>query len=338
MKLLIIFGILLISLKVKAEIDDVERFIIRPISEESQEYGYKKFCKYKKNLKSSDCNIFRSKSGYKKLNGMKGEILKEKPIKKSKYIYYPVQLENGEKYYIEVYKPKKNDPFESRDILNIKKYNQTQSIIGEPVISGSALKVISIDYTSGEVLLLSNGKKYEFDELIKITSILNHYKERENDEVIFNLLHEKSITEDRFENSMKIKTKPYVFKELNYRPTLSISLEINQEKLKNTLTLQYSGNDWLFVNSYKILAGDYIYESDKVEFSRNNRSGKIWEWQTIPVDSNLETLLHKIISDSKSTIRFYGKDYYKDVEITELEKKELYTYLKLNKILTKKHL
>ena len=50
----------------------------------------------------------------------------------------------------------------------------------------------------------------------------------------------------------------------------------------------------------------------------------------------LETLLNAIVRDPSSTIRFYGRDYYKDVKITKTERREIQEMLSLSKVLNNK--
>ena len=79
--------------------------------------------------------------------------------------------------------------------------------------------------------------------------------------------------------------------------------------------IQYRADDWLFIQSYKFLidGNTYDYVPDKVE--RDNES-YIWEWSDTPVSVLSESLLNSLSKAKTAKIRFVGRQYHKDKDIT----------------------
>ena len=143
--------------------------------------------------------------------------------------------------------------------------------------------------------------------------------------------------EDKFKKLFYSRSAPFLFKNLDFSPSLSLQTVFTEDNVSNSLKVQYSGSNWLFVDRYEILADGEVYKSGEIDFSRDNSSRKVWEWHTVEVDSKLESLLNSIVSDPDATIRFYGKDYYKDVKITNTERNEIQEMLSLSKLLYNKN-
>ena len=79
--------------------------------------------------------------------------------------------------------------------------------------------------------------------------------------------------------------------------------------------IQYRADDWLFIQSYKFLVdGDtYDYVPNKVE--RDNDT-YIWEWSDNQVTTLSEPLLKSLSNAKTVKIRFVGRQYHKDKDIT----------------------
>ena len=79
--------------------------------------------------------------------------------------------------------------------------------------------------------------------------------------------------------------------------------------------IQYRADDWLFIQSYKFLidGNTYDYVPGKVE--RDNES-YIWEWSDTPVSVISESLLNSLSKAKTAKIRFVGRQYHKDKDIT----------------------
>lgn len=79
--------------------------------------------------------------------------------------------------------------------------------------------------------------------------------------------------------------------------------------------IQYRADDWLFIQSYKFLidGNTYDYVPGKVE--RDNDS-YIWEWSDTQVSVLSESLLKSLSVAKTAKIRFVGRQYHKDKDIT----------------------
>ena len=88
---------------------------------------------------------------------------------------------------------------------------------------------------------------------------------------------------------------------------------------------RYAGGDWLFFEKMIVNVDGEVFNLNFSydEVDRDNGSGDVWEWIDI-VPSSENTMMLKLIADSKSTIvRFEGETYYDDRELTAKEKKAI---------------
>ena len=84
------------------------------------------------------------------------------------------------------------------------------------------------------------------------------------------------------------------------------------------LRMQYTANDWLFIDNTTFLIDGSTYEIAG-DFKRDNNS-TIWEWLDIRVDVGERYILDKLANSKKAKVRYSGAKYYKDRVITSKEK------------------
>jgi hypothetical protein len=85
------------------------------------------------------------------------------------------------------------------------------------------------------------------------------------------------------------------------------------------LRIQYFADDWLFIESFIVVADGQRFERNAVKFERDNNS-EIWEWYDENLtDADLQ-MINAIISSKEAVIRFNGRQYRKDKKITESQK------------------
>jgi tetratricopeptide (TPR) repeat protein len=92
--------------------------------------------------------------------------------------------------------------------------------------------------------------------------------------------------------------------------------------------INYSASEFLFIKSYIVKADDksFDFESDvKLDHS----GGLIWEWTDRLVGSKDYEIIKAIAYAESAKIRFQGRDYYYDKEITEQEKEAFREILEL---------
>lgn len=84
------------------------------------------------------------------------------------------------------------------------------------------------------------------------------------------------------------------------------------------MKLQYSADDWLFVRSVTVKAGEKTIELRTGNFERDHSSGTILEWADQPVTDF--KMLDEILARQKVIIRFNGNQYYSDFTLPESQK------------------
>jgi len=113
--------------------------------------------------------------------------------------------------------------------------------------------------------------------------------------------------------------------------TTSFYAYIGQKDKRTWLRMyiQYHGDEWLFVRSFTIKAGDQNYEISPSydEFKRDNGAYNVWEWYDGAVERKDVEMIKGIIADPKPVIRFHGENYYSDYTVTAAERKALQNVL-----------
>lgn len=93
--------------------------------------------------------------------------------------------------------------------------------------------------------------------------------------------------------------------------------------------IQYTADDWLFIQSYVIKTDNdsYTISTSYGEVETDHGSGDIWEWYDVPMNNRLYNIVKDIIKSKTVKLRHNGKQYYKDRTITEKEKQGLQNML-----------
>lgn len=90
---------------------------------------------------------------------------------------------------------------------------------------------------------------------------------------------------------------------------------VNGRACNLRLKIQYSADDWLFIQSYKLLIDGDSYDYTPSKMERDN-SDFIWEWSDDQVTPHIEMLLNSLKNSKEAKIRFIGRQYSKDKNIT----------------------
>jgi hypothetical protein len=94
------------------------------------------------------------------------------------------------------------------------------------------------------------------------------------------------------------------------------------------LKIYYYGESWLFADRITIVADDVTWKSPKLEFYRDHYSN-VWEYTYLDISKpEYRRLANKIIASKDVIIRFHGKQYYDDLQVTEREKTDIAAMLK----------
>jgi len=89
------------------------------------------------------------------------------------------------------------------------------------------------------------------------------------------------------------------------------------------LRIQYAADDWLFIEKYiiKVDGKTYTLSEEKYgEIEKDNGDGGIWEWLDRSVDEDEYEIIKAVAFGENVKIRFAGKQYQKDKNITSKQK------------------
>jgi len=90
------------------------------------------------------------------------------------------------------------------------------------------------------------------------------------------------------------------------------------------LRIRYYGRDWLFADRLTIVLDNERISFDSLQFSRDHSGGNVWEYVNLPLSREEYRDLSKEISESENVIiRFHGRQYYSDLEVTDRMKEDL---------------
>lgn len=117
-----------------------------------------------------------------------------------------------------------------------------------------------------------------------------------------------------------------------YRNANSIHLYFGKSKdgrfADMRFVMQYHADDWLFIQKAWAKAdGTTIELPSAKKFSgweRDNSGGRIWEWSDASLSQPSEiAVLRQMVTAKSVTVRYEGKQYYKDVKLSEKQLKAM---------------
>lgn len=288
-----------------------EQFVFSEISKENQEYGYGQFC--------PEAKPHRNPLNYKKYFGIKGYFISDKPVHKDEVgAYWPVILETGEEYFfLEGLDGNRYSP--SSPIFLLEKHPSAGLLY-----QGSEVFVLSrMAGWDGEKYTLSNGHTVAQNTLASIGKIVEYFPT--NKPRIAELLLKFDISEDVVENRFVIRSNA---NKSVWQNQAMLYVVVDSKKQWLRMKIQYTGDDWLFVSSYKIAADDYRWQSEKMHFERDH-SNRVWEWvDKAPSIQDLKNL--KALSKAKNpVIRFQGRQYFSDFQLEPIQQEAIIDVMEL---------
>lgn len=296
-----------------------EEFIFAELPKDIQDYEYLGVCKDKtvdqrKLMYQCDDN----KLEYKKYVGMRGYFTGVNTYNGQSNTYLrEVILETGEKYYLIF-----SIEYEhiSRAFQPYEDYLLRKNFKPFPLIEGSSIIVREMDKDDTNMFLVgSNPARWMSQQEIKdIELIASYYPEQR--EKITDVLFRSDIKKDAFNNNYSITPYNYSIQQTG----LSLTINLMPDRKSDVwLTASYSGEDWLFVNSFSVKTDEGIWHSEKRDFNRDYNGSIVWEWSDYKFDSDLKTLVRNIAYSKDAIIRFKGQNYTYDYVIEEQEKNHL---------------
>jgi hypothetical protein len=92
------------------------------------------------------------------------------------------------------------------------------------------------------------------------------------------------------------------------------------------MLLRYSGDDWLFVQTFEILADGQqfmVNPGGHFKVERDNGEGDVWEWYDANVTDADMRMLRAVAGSNTAKLRYNGQQYSQDRTITSSEKAAL---------------
>lgn len=299
-----------------------EQFVFAEVPDKLQKYAYTDLCLQLPKKHPSECGL--NKLDYNNYVGKKGYYV-DTPEKKYRggYVLREAVLETGEVVYL---KSSTKYKHVGKNFISLAEHNKISNFEPEPITKGSVVTITGYSKSSLDRLNVSSQNTHSFteDEIKAIQRIAS--KHPKNGARIADLLTTLKVDYDAFEGRTVITHLPFNNKE-SYL-SLKVIVMDNGE-FHPWVTSFYTAKDWLFVDSYSVSANGYRWNSGSLDFKRDHTGRIIWEWNNSPLNNEKREMLSKMASSDKSIVRFRGKDYYDDYELTKLQKKELSSLLKV---------
>lgn len=296
-----------------------EEFVFMEKAESLQKFGFDHFCP---DTKTFACRI---RLPYERYVGTKGYFVSSTATHADVfgYEFYPVVLESGGEYFY--VSRKKDGKYGSLSpIIPLKQYQEMMSFTPEPFVTGSDLTVTKVEQTYGvRTYTLSNGKTINEAKLKSIRSLVARFGGKA---LLAELLLDAEIERDAVEDRYFIQPPGSLL-----RPDARLYIGVNAQKTWLRFKVKYYGDDWLFVNGYKVAADSYRWQSAKLEFERDHSSGSVWEWVDVAAGAKEIEVANALSLAQQATIRFQGNQYYEDVTLDEDQKQSLKAILTIYK-------
>lgn len=104
------------------------------------------------------------------------------------------------------------------------------------------------------------------------------------------------------------------------------------------MVIQYTNDDWLFIQRYIIKADGQTFEITPERFKgieRDNGGGDIWEWYDVSAGDRELEIAKAIANSKKAVIRHDGRQYYNDRTISAREKQAIKNVLAAHEVLSR---
>lgn len=185
----------------------------------------------------------------------------------------------------------------------------------------------------------NNEQTQEETQRVKTLQLTPEERE-EKEKILQSKLTELKISTDTFNNvdfyypkAMPTNGTNYIINERTFALPFIKGMDNTYALLT---TVNYMSDDWLFIKSFEVnVDGNIIFNSSDytngLKFDRDNSDGYIYEtYQHVvaksydsTVDEVWLSMLREIANSQKSTIRFYGTQYYDDFVVSEKDKQSI---------------
>jgi hypothetical protein len=166
------------------------------------------------------------------------------------------------------------------------------------------------------------------------------------------IIKQKEILENSFDSIAKANSLK-MYKD-EFKPDLTFYQPINAPKYRNVswlypylvksendiylrYVIQYEADDWLFIENVKLKitykeGNEKIIDLYSGRFEQDNDNGRIWEWIDTEVSDAMYIKLKDLNNAKTAKIRFEGRQYYKERNMTANEFKALKNAINVYKL------
>ena len=204
----------------------------------------------------------------------------------------------------------------------------------EPVVEGSNIYLVAMEQLPGDMLryTLSTGESISGTQVKYIREIASKFnvKKVQIAELLLNLY----VKKDEMEHAYFVSPyDPWTKNGLWRKSGIWLYLGFKEADPYLRFRVEFHGQHWLFVESFKIAADDYRWQSPSYAFKRRAVGG-VEEWIDIPATPNEVALARKLSQAEKAVVRFRGSEYNEDVELTPDQKDAIVKILRLFELMT----
>ena len=294
-----------------------EQFVFREMVDGLQDYAYRDVC-FKRPKTSVIADCISDTLEYDDYVGKKGYFTDREPFTDyAGYIAHEAILETGEVIYIVT---SAEYDHVGDFIISLDDYENVSSFTPEPIVDGSDVMITGYSKLISGELKVSSQRDHGFTEteIAKIREIANKYPAHRIE--LAEALSTMTIEYDDFEGRTIVSAPRYNNRDAYL--SLKIMFEDSGE-VSSFMVAYYEADNWLFVDQFSVVAGDFRWDSAVADFSRDHTGGKIWEWTTKPLTDDRRNMLNEVASAKEAKVRFRGRQYYDDYQLTSVQQAEL---------------
>lgn len=265
--------------------------------------------------------------------GMTGRFISKEPVSTSNlWKIFQAEMENGDTAFYGVAKysgtfPLDDDAADMDQLIGLRQHMLAVERRGKFLDSAKQIQVVDIEYhrllKPTYEFKLSNGNSIFNDEIrniIELVELIPTHLETE----FLNHLDLFRVTKDEFEDRFVLSAK-------SFGVPIGINVLVGSQELSGRAEVTYYAKNWLFVEKVKFNADGEFFEFDglKSDDFKRDSSSSIWEWAYVKLTESSISKLKRIVNSKRTQIRFYGKDYHADKELSDDAKKQVELSLRL---------
>ncbi|MEH6444542.1 MAG: hypothetical protein V7784_11645 [Oceanospirillaceae bacterium] len=303
-----------------------ELFVLKDKANSLQKDGFKRFCQ-------NTTNIYcKNKLPYSRFVGMKGYFDSRKPIKtdSKNFAFYPVVLENGNKYFFVALQSEGGKYGKASPIRSV---SLDQHYIEKPLVKGSIISIIG-EHTSfaKHFYQLSNGNSIEKIQVEHIRAISAKYA---NQAEVGELLLGNFIERNELYNSYLIYPKANVTDMSGEQSNINLLIGINDQNQWLRFKVSHLGSKKLHIKSFSVVADDMIWKSPDLQFETVKVAQKYQQSFEITANNAELKLINALSVASQATLKLHTNERSVSQKLKEHQKQQLFDITNLYQLLAK---